>query len=246
MAFKSINAYNDDRYHGMFILKNDQDFADVVMMYRNRDDVLVGDAHYIKSADYSGYVECAGRGCPACARGIRVQSKLFIPVYVIEQNEILFWDRNLTFDQILDKDVFSNYPNPSDVVFRITRNGAAGDRDTRYVFKAIARNTSMSYEHILQHLGITSMADHLDTICKSWSIEEYNQNLNTQASAETSVDLDSMPEYKLSPRVSTSEASVELPELPELDDLSNVGSLPIDEDAPIEGQEALPLDEVDF
>ena len=36
MAFKSVEAYNNDRYNGMFILQNDGDYADVIFMYRNK------------------------------------------------------------------------------------------------------------------------------------------------------------------------------------------------------------------
>mgnify|MGYP007065811507 CR=1 FL=1 len=92
MAFKSMKTYNDERYHGFFLLRNDGDFADVIFLYQNIEDVLVADVHYIKSAKKSGYVHCCGEGCPACAKGIRVQTKLFIPVY---NSEMCIRDRYL-------------------------------------------------------------------------------------------------------------------------------------------------------
>ena len=69
MAFKTVESYNEARFGGFFLLRNDGDFADVVFMYRNKDDVLVADTHYVKGSDYSGYVHCCGRGCPACSKG---------------------------------------------------------------------------------------------------------------------------------------------------------------------------------
>ena len=214
MAFKSISEYNDDRYHGMFMLKNDKDYADVIFLYRNINDVLVANTHYIKSSNYNGYVHCLGFGCPACEKEIRIQPKLFVPLYVIESDDIQFWDRSIKFNQILDSEVFSKYPNPSEYVFRITRNGAAGDINTRYSIVGIGKNGMLSYDEILKHKDV-KMPDYFDTICKEWSVDDFNENLSSSTS--TSVDIDSMPEYKLSPRVSTSSNStVELPDLPDI------------------------------
>ena len=83
MGFKSVTSYNEEKFNGLFLLRNDGDSADVIFLDRNIDDVLVADTHYVKSADYSGYVHCCGKGCPACAKGIRIQTKLFIPLYNI-------------------------------------------------------------------------------------------------------------------------------------------------------------------
>ena len=63
MAFKSVEQFNDDRYHGLFRLVNDGDHADVIFLYQSIKDMLVAQAHYIKSADYSGYVHCCEQGC---------------------------------------------------------------------------------------------------------------------------------------------------------------------------------------
>lgn len=60
MGFKSIEQFNEERYGNKFILPNDGDFADVIFLYKSAKEVLVADAHYVKSADYSGYVHCNG------------------------------------------------------------------------------------------------------------------------------------------------------------------------------------------
>lgn len=205
MAFKSVEDYNSDRYNGMFILQNDGDYADVIFMYRSKKDVLVADTHYIKSADYSGYVHCCGRGCPACAKGIRVQTKLFIPMYVINQNRILFFDRSIRFDAQLEQDVFSRYPNPSEFVFRITRRGASGDVNTRYEIQAVGRNTILSYNEILLNLGVT-MPDYYSTVCREYSSGELTTLLSSSyAPASGSSYNSEMPDYQVSPRVKYSE-----------------------------------------
>ena len=225
MAFKSITQYNQDRYDGLFMLRDDGDSADVIFLYRSIDDVLVADTHYIKSDGYSGYAHCLGaRTCPACQKNIRVQTKLFIPVYVIDEDKVLFWDRSINFQTQLERDVFSKFANPTEYIFRITRHGAARDMNTRYSITAVYKNSSISYDDILAKHNII-FPDYYEKVCASWNEQQYTEHLSPNSQ---SVDVDSMPEYKLSPR--NVSASTELPEyneeenqieLPEFEDTSN-------------------------
>lgn len=213
MAFKSITEFNEDRYGGMFLLPDDGDNKDVVFMYRDLNDVLVADVHYIKSPEYSGYVHCLGRGCPACAKNIRTETKLFIPLYVIEDDQVLFWDRGASFQNyVLDPMVFSKYPNPNDFVFNIVRRGERGDSATRYEVTAIAHNTDeLKYDAICKKFNI-SFPDYYEKICKSWTSSQYRTALDssTPGTSGDDVPVGNMPEYKLTPRAVT--PSVELPD----------------------------------
>ena len=218
MAFKSMTEYNEERYGNMFMLRNDGDSAEVIFMYPNKDSVMMVESHYIKSDSYSGYTQCLGkRSCPACEQGIRIQNKLFIPVYVIDQDEILFWDRNTRFFQQLDTDVFSKFADPTEFVFRITRHGVAGDFNTRYEISAVAKNNVISYEDILKKLDV-QFPDYYNTVCADWSVEDYKDHL---IPAKEQVDVDSMPEYKISPRGVSQ--SVELPDFEETEDIEPLG-----------------------
>lgn len=204
MAFKKVTDYNQEKFNGLFLLRNDGDFADVVIMYRSVDDVLVADTHYIKSADYSGYVQCVGRGCPACGKNIRVQTKLFIPLYNLSApngGEIQFWDRTMRFENQLQQDVFAKYPNPSEFVFRITRKGAAGDVNTVYTIQAVGRNTMKTYDQILLENNAT-FPEYYESICKDASISELTAMLSSSATGAYS-NGSSMPEYsyQATPRV---------------------------------------------
>ena len=231
MAFKTMKAYNDERYGGMFMLKDDGDYADVVILYRNEDDVLMAETHYIKSADYSGYVHCCGRGCPACAKGLRVQPKLFIPVYVLNRTgggdveQIEFFDRSTRFENQLRQEVFANYPNPCEYVFRITRRGAAGSMDTKYEFRVQGRNNAISYDDIMKKFN-TRSPDFFDQICKEFTPAQLSDMLVSRAdnSAPTASDI---PEYTPTPRVSVAPAIPEIPAANVEDDLP-----PFDVDAP--------------
>lgn len=195
MAFKKLEEYNSERYDGFFILRDDGEFKDVIPLYQSVSDVLIADTHYIKSPEYSGYVHCTGRGCPACAKGIRVQSKLFIPLYDIENDEVVFWDRNSRFEQQLSSDILTKYPDPSQIVFRITRHGKSGDVETKYQISAIAKNTTMSYAAILASKGIT-MPEHYDVVCKEFTAAQ----LHTMLDSDASVSSDNLGEYNAKPR----------------------------------------------
>ena len=200
MAFKAINDYNEARFGGLFVLRDDGDSSEVVFLYRSAQDCLVADTHYIKSADYSGYVHCCGRGCPACSQGIRVQTKIFIPLYDIKNDRILFWDRSIRFEHQLQNDVFSKFPNPCDYVFRITRKGAAGDINTVYEITAIARNTNMPYDAILAKHNI-KFPEAYESICRDILATELSRMIATKPTTiGTSTESIGMPEYQITPR----------------------------------------------
>lgn len=174
MGFKSMSEYNDTKYGNWFRLQNDGDYADVIFLYRGTADVMMADTHYIKSDTYSGYVTCCGRDCPACGKQIRIQPKLFIPLFVMHTSSvsgvsgrIQFWDRTMRFQPQLLNDVFRSYPNPSEYVFRITRHGVAGSIDTTYDIRAISNNSdpNTSYDAICSRFGVI-FPDYYNTICK--------------------------------------------------------------------------------
>ena len=206
MAFKSVEQFNEERYHYTFRLMDDKETADVIFLYRSKADMLHADVHYLKATDYSGYVHCLGKGCPVCAKKksdgsqlIRVQEKLFIPVYDIARDRIEFWDRNWNngFLTQLDREVFNIYENPSELVFRITRDGAFNSKDTRYSFSAIGKNLVMSYDQILAKFQ-AKMPDYYENIVRSFTLSELTEMLqNPQASTVNTSD---MPAYVPVPR----------------------------------------------
>ena len=202
MAFKSVQTYNEEKFGGYFLLRNDGDYADVIFLYESIADVLVADAHYIKSSDYSGYAHCCQAGCPACSKGIRTQNKLFIPLYNIGSNEIQFFDRTLRFEPQLQQDVFAKYPNPSEYVFRITRHGAAGSVDTTYEIVAIGKNVSKPYAQILAENN-TSMPEHYNTICKEVSVAEMHNMIESGNKPSGTYNPDTSYTFNATPRNAT-------------------------------------------
>jgi len=192
MAFKSVEQFNDDRYHNLFRIPNDGESVDVIFLYQSKSDMLVADVHYVRSSEYSGYVHCCGAGCPACSKGIRVQNKLFIPVYNINKGTIEFWDRTMTFEPQMQKDVFDRFPNPSEYVFRITRHGAYKDVNTRYDIVAVGRNSIMSYSQILAKFN-TKMPDYYENVVKTYLVSDLTRMLATSGSDSPVVTQDYVP-----------------------------------------------------
>lgn len=191
MAFKSIEAFNDDHYRYTFRLTKDGESADVIFLYRAKSDMLIGPAHYIKSPEYSGYVECCELGCPACARNIRKDSgKLFIPLYNLNTQRIEFWDRNKSFEYVMDRDVFDHYPNPSEYVFTVTRHGAyrggeSNDKVT-YSIRATYNNTVMTYDQILAKFNTTlDWSGYYQNICRTVTVSDLERMLSNNVSGAT-------------------------------------------------------------
>lgn len=203
MAFKTVDEFNKERgYDNYFSLRNDGDSADVIFLYRNTSDVLVADAHYIKSNDYTGYVHCCGRGCPACGKGISVRNKLFIPMYNFNTSRIEFWDRNMFFENQLNQDVFGKFPNPSEFVFRITRHGQARDVNTTYQIQAIGKNDTMPYDVVMSKFN-TKVPDVYNNVIREFSAGELNLMLSNAASTDSSsasYPSAEMPSYQVTPR----------------------------------------------
>ena len=210
MAFKTVEQFNDDKYRNKFVITEDKESADVVFLYQSYRDMLVADVHYIKSANYSGYVHCCGSGCPVCAvkkadgtQAIRTQTKIFIPVYNInkrnpdnpdETGVIEFWDRTPKFEQQFKHDTFDSYPNPSEYVFKVIRHGVANDINTRYEIRAIGRNVvpGMSYQEILDRFHAT-MPAYYENIVKSFSISELSEMMQAQNTEAGTVTQDYVP-----------------------------------------------------
>lgn len=212
MAFKSITEYNEERYGGYLTLPNDGDCADVIFLYTRPEDMMVCDAHYIRTAEFTGYVQCLGTGCPACQKNIKVQTKLFIPVLNVQTNEILFFDRNARFATDFNNAVFRAVPNPSEYVFRITRHGVARSMDTTYDLRPIGKNTMSPYDVILATHHVT-FPEYYNTICKEMSAGELARILNmatgdTSSTSQPVYNVSNMPDYQVKPRTPANAAQM--------------------------------------
>lgn len=205
MAFKSIKTI-EESINNRFLRLQDEQSIKGVFLYHDYSDVLVADVHYINTKSYKGYVHCCETNCPACQKGIRVQNKLFIPFLVIadlnknyDEDTVIFWDRNTSFNNQLRKDVFDKYDCPTDVVFSITRHGAFRDINTTYSIQALYRYDG-DIDKALDSMGV-HFPDYYSKVVKPMTVSEMYEALND---SDTSSEEASMPSetytYQAKPR----------------------------------------------
>ena len=211
MGFKTVDDYvesknfaatADGNVTGFFTLRNHGDSAKVIFLYRSPKDVLVADVHYILSNDIKGYVHCTGPNCPACAKRIRKDAKIFTPLYNLETERIEFFDRNMKYwEPQLHQDVFQKFgDDPSLVIFNITRNGGVGDPNTRYVITGVNSNNLISYDEICQKFN-AKFPEFYNNICREVTAEELSRALNADNSPSSApIAPASLPDYTITPR----------------------------------------------
>ena len=200
MSFKSVEQFNDDRYRFLFKLPEDNNTADVIFLYRSKADMLVAQAHYIKTPAYDGFVHCCGKDCPACKKRIKVQTRIFIPLYNIykpnpdngQPGVIQFWDRSIRFEPQFQKDVFEISANPSEYVYTIARHGASGDVNTTYSIALAGKNSFISYDQILAKFQ-AKMPDYYENLIKDIPASELESMLQSQKSVASAMTQDYVP-----------------------------------------------------
>jgi len=211
MGFKSIEQYNKDKYGKAFVLKDDGHYADVIILHRSIEDILIASGvHYITSESYSGYVHCLGKGCPACnfikpdgEKGLWKMEKLFIPLYNIAANEVQYFDRSARFETQYVREVFTAaVPDPTQVVYRITRKGVAGDIDTKYHIQAVRENNEISFEDICEQHGVTFPEFYTD-LCKSMDVIEMQRIIDSEYGTNAANNTANTSAYGATPRVDT-------------------------------------------
>ena len=228
MAFKSVAQIEKDTYGKFLRLTDDQQWVKGVLLYKSYDDVLSCDVHYVKSKEYSGYVHCCGSSCPACQKGLSRRQKLFIPILVLadlnegyDEDTVVFWDRNLSFNHYLKRDVFDKYDNPSDFVVKITRNGEYRDRNTTYSISACARFTN-DIDTVMESLGV-KFPDYYENVVRTVDAATLQDMLSdTSATDKKSAYIPQQNySYQATPRKRT-------PSPEDLDAVENVPGVPVE------------------
>ena len=137
------------------------------------------------------------------------------------------------FENQLQQDVFSKYPNPSEYVFRITRHGQARDVNTSYEIRAVGKNDSMPYDIILAKFN-TKVPDVYNNVIREFSAGELNlmlSNTDSDSSAASSYSSGaSMASYQVTPRAVYSPTANTTPIRPPVDAIDVEPDEVLDED----------------
>lgn len=153
-----FNASDADNYGGQggggfFSLKNDGDVARVRFMYNSIDDVEGMSVHQVEIDGKKRYVDCLREynepvsKCPFCAKGMRTQAKLFIPVYDVDDDKVKIWERGKKwFSKI--SGLCSRYPKLVEKEFEIERHGKPNSTDTTYEVFPVDDGDKLSMEDL--------------------------------------------------------------------------------------------------
>ena len=128
----------------LFSLKNDGDEAIVRIMHDSVNDFDILTTHPITVGGKYRSISCLREprdpmdNCPLCKKGTKIQSRIFIHMiqYVTNaQGQIeaqpVIWERSISYATKLKNDI-DEYGPLSNCIFKIRRNGKAGDMQTTY------------------------------------------------------------------------------------------------------------------
>lgn len=140
----NTESSNNSNSIGFFSLKNDGDEAIVRIMHDSVNDFDILTTHPITLGGKFRSINCIREprdpmdNCPLCKKGTKVQSRIFIHMiqYVTnEQGQIeakpVVWERSIAYATKLKNDI-DEYGPLSNCIFKIRRNGKAGDMQTTY------------------------------------------------------------------------------------------------------------------
>lgn len=139
-----MEAYNNRSNVGYLSLKNDGDEAIVRFCYNDLDEFDIVTTHQTTIDGKFRRVNCLRDlsdpidACPMCKSGNPVQQRFYIRLieYVRSDDGTItavprIWERPTSYVGILSN-LFTEYGNIQDNVFKIKRSGKAGDKSTTY------------------------------------------------------------------------------------------------------------------
>ena len=208
----AINNSNNNEGNNikLFSLKNDGDVAVVRIMHDSVEDFDILTTHKVKVGDKRRNISCIRNpydpvdACPLCKNQEKLQQRFYIHMinYVTDTQTgqvipvPVVWDRAATEYANKFKTLIEEYGPLSDLIFKIKRNGKAGDMSTTY--EILMGNQSMypidKYPKIEAFNGYTAlgkivMDKNYNEICEylaTGSFPQPNRN-NTQSATTNSV-----------------------------------------------------------
>lgn len=135
--YKDADNYGGTGGGGYFSLKNDKDVARVRFMYESAEDVEGFAVHEVEIDGKKRYVNCLRAynepldECPFCKAKRFQVAKLFIPLYDIDNDRTVTWERGKKFFAKIAS-LCARYPNLVSHEFEIERNGKPGSTQTTY------------------------------------------------------------------------------------------------------------------
>lgn len=135
--FEESEHYQAKSNNSFFKLQNDGQSAVCRFMFNTINDLEGFSLHEVEVNGKRRVVNCLRAyddpidNCPFCKANMSVVSKLYIPVYNCDSQEVQIWERSGAFFKKFIEPCAHNNPLVSGV-FKVTRRGKAGDKKTDY------------------------------------------------------------------------------------------------------------------
>ena len=200
MKFNAQKDLENYSYEGVgyLSLKNNGDKCTVRFMYNSLDDVEGYCVHRIK--DQSGRthsVDCIREYgdpldmCPCCSSANfddrKTFTKFYIPIYKVDSDEIVLWERGKSFYKQLSTLMVEKGSPFCSNTFTIERCGEAGDKDTTYeVIYEDTDNTTI--EDLLEMADVEDIPSPEGTMVKKLTAEEMETLVSTRSFGTPSTD----------------------------------------------------------
>ena len=137
-SYQEADRYGGTSANNYFRLRNDRDTAKVRFLINGIEDVEGYTMHVVQVGDKERRVNCLRAyndpvdKCPFCAAKYKTTTKIFVPVYNIDEQTSQIWERPKSYYQTLSS-LVQRYGEPLvRTTFEIERIGEAGDTRTTY------------------------------------------------------------------------------------------------------------------
>lgn len=174
---QEVDNYKTSNGGSFFSLANDKDYARVRLLYNDMNDVELFSVHEVEVNGQTYWVNCLREydqpvdTCPLCKSGNRLQVKMWVPLYMVDTDEVKIWERGRTFISKLESANRRFNPLVSNI-FEIERNGKKGDQNTTYELIQVEHD-NVSLEELPQAPQVEG------TIVKTLTFDELQEFVQT-------------------------------------------------------------------
>lgn len=188
VTYSDATKFENHSQFDIFNLENDGDSAKVQFLFKDANGILAYTVHEVpmktqRGTEYMRKVGClcdspdAPKGtCPFCDEGRPVKVARYIPLYDVDNDKALLWERG---PRLIDgtllpflKRTVQRGIDPEKQVVEIIRQGRKGDQSTTYAIERFDTEPAKDTSHI-------EIPDAEGTLIAKWSASDMATYINT-------------------------------------------------------------------
>ena len=195
MSMNNSGKFASQGNNDFFFLADDGDVASVRMLYDQPDgsDMDYYLVHEVEIDGKKRYVACNAlsedgnslhtEDCPLCQAGYKRLEKLFIQLYIPEEDAVKTWDRGRNFVQKIQTYI-NRYGSLVNYPIEIERKGKAGDSNTTYELFVMENDGSTledfpEKQELLGTFILSVTADEMqDIVDGTYTVEQSSESTN--------------------------------------------------------------------